>query len=352
MTWHNRRPVVARLRWAACPGLGFVGAVLILLAGAAPVRAQAGTDPRTEPIPALDFGQGAKAIVVRLEFSGRYNVTLSSTQVSLGQAHATAGNPPLLRVELFNDKDVMVQAYNEWHPLWANLYSPGGLHSRITLASASGRFVIPFAPDLKTMKVIDIADPNTPELIAVDLRPAIRAYCQANPADTDCPLGPGMLWVGLRNSDDQWTRFDLQVRVYRTLADPVEQPIATGLTRCITGLTRSPGLAKEIPVEFTTHVASPFAIRVFTRIGTNPDDTRCTGGGGSHTSAVGLRLYYDSATRASRVGNPALYLHGASGAGVLDTTTPTADRARETLSGGIAFPKGNPWKEVGTGWSQ
>ena len=42
------------------------------------------------------------------------------------------------------------------------------------------------------------------------------------------------------------------------------------------------------------------ALRVSTRIGTNPDDTKCSGPGGSHNSGAGLRLYYDSTSRASR----------------------------------------------------
>ena len=39
------------------------------------------------------------------------------------------------------------------------------------------------------------------------------------------------------------------------------------------------------------------SLRVSTRIGTNPDGTKCAGPGGSHNNALGLRLYYDAASR-------------------------------------------------------
>ena len=117
--------------------------------------------------------------------------------------------------------------------------------------------------------------------------------------DTVSALSPAHLWIGLRNSDDQGTRFDLKVDVLRN-----GSPVASGLTRCITGVTRSPTLAKEALVAVDPFTAVPLnsgdvlALKVSTRIGTNPDDTKCSG----HNSAVGLRLYYDAASRASHLG--------------------------------------------------
>ena len=170
--------------------------------------------------------------------------------------------------------------------------------------------------------------------------------------DTDCPLAPATLWVGLKNSDDQGTKFDVQVRVYRSLSDPVDQPIAAGLTRCVAGVTRNPNLAKEVPVEFSQHVAGSYAIRVFTRIGTNADDTKCLGPGGSHHNALGLRLYFDASSRPTRIGNPLLYLHDTTPRDLLSTVAPGAGPTKQEDSTHINVATGNPWRQVGTGWTQ
>ncbi|MGH9908759.1 MAG: LamG domain-containing protein [Pyrinomonadaceae bacterium] len=103
-------------------------------------------------------------------------------------------------------------------------------------------------------------------------------------------LSPATFWIGLKNSDDQGTQFDLRTEVY--INDTL---VAEGETRCITGVTRNPSKAKEVSVEFGPISDGGFAsgdglaLRVLTRIGTNPDDTKCSGPGGSHNNAVGLR---------------------------------------------------------------
>ncbi len=111
-------------------------------------------------------------------------------------------------------------------------------------------------------------------------------------------------WVGLKNSDDIGTQFDLRAEVFKngTL-------VASGVARCLTGITRNPALAKEVAVAFDPFSAVEFdgatdtlSLTLLTRIGTNPDDTKCIGPGGSHNNARGLRLYFDAATRASQFG--------------------------------------------------
>ena len=78
-------------------------------------------------------------------------------------------------------------------------------------------------------------------------------------------------WLGLKNSDDQGTRFDLRVEVYKNgvLA-------ASGETYCITGVTRNPSLAQEVGVSFGSPAPVSFdgttdvlSLKVLTRIGTN-----------------------------------------------------------------------------------
>jgi X-Pro dipeptidyl-peptidase len=172
-------------------------------------------------------------------------------------------------------------------------------------------------------------------------------------------------WLGLKNGDDQGTNFDLQVELLKN-----GDPVASGLTRCITAVTRNPTAAKEAIVPWSAFPAVPvtpgdvLALRVSARIGTNPNDTKCAG----HNSAVGVRLYYDATNRSSRFdatidANPSvdLYLHSdgaacinAESVGVtsryLDNSAPVAAAAKCKDAGVVNFAGGNKWSEIGT-WS-
>src|SRR6266571_1922050 len=113
-------------------------------------------------------------------------------------------------------------------------------------------------------------------------------------------LSPLHVWLGLKNSDDQGTNFDLLAELYRNGV-----LVTSGLTRCITGVTRNPALAKEATAAFVSFSAVTFngtsdqlSLKVWTRIGTNPDNTKCAG----HNNAVGLRLYFDATSRQARFG--------------------------------------------------
>jgi len=182
-------------------------------------------------------------------------------------------------------------------------------------------------------------------------------------------LSPAHVWIGLKNSDDQGTQFDLRTEVLKNSA-----VVASGLTRCVTGVTRNPSLAKEVVVPFDPFPPVSLAsgdvlsLRVSTRIGTNPDDTKCSGPGGSHNNARGVRLYYDSTGRQSRFDatippnlNENLYLRsdgspcpGGDGEspGVttryLSSTAPTDTSPKCKDSTGVNFNFGNPFREIGT----
>jgi Concanavalin A-like lectin/glucanases superfamily/CARDB len=106
------------------------------------------------------------------------------------------------------------------------------------------------------------------------------------------------VWLGLINSADAGTRFDLRVEVYKngTL-------IVSGETDCVTGLTAGAAQAQETIVNFGSFAPVAFSnpsdvlsAKVLTRIGTNGSGSFC----GGHASAVGLRLYFDSSTRPAR----------------------------------------------------
>jgi hypothetical protein len=107
--------------------------------------------------------------------------------------------------------------------------------------------------------------------------------------------------VGLKNSDDIGTAFDVRARLYRNGV-----LLTSGLARCVTGVVRNPDAAKSLDFSFEPMPPAVFSgsdtltLQVETRIGTKPDDTRCVGFGYTHSNATGLRLYFDSVGSASR----------------------------------------------------
>ncbi len=177
-------------------------------------------------------------------------------------------------------------------------------------------------------------------------------------------LSPLHTWIGLK-SDDQGTKFDVRAELLVNGA-----PVASGLTRCITGVTRNPSAAKEAIVTFggfepvTLEDTDVLTVRVSTRIGTNADDTFC----GGHSSAAGLRAYYDAATRQSRIdatifpaANAQEYFHSdgaaCSNAASTGVTTKTTDAnppasalplAKCRDSATVKFAGGNAWQTVDT----
>jgi hypothetical protein len=121
-------------------------------------------------------------------------------------------------------------------------------------------------------------------------------------------------------------------------------------------LSRKSPKATEVAVPFgaITHSAlaagDSLSLKVLTRIGTNPDDSKCPG----HNNAAGLRLYYDAVSRPSRFGaeiapDPLtdFFLHAD---GFLDDMAPTATAAKFQDSSSLNFSGSNPWHEIGT-WS-
>ena len=106
------------------------------------------------------------------------------------------------------------------------------------------------------------------------------------------------VWLGLKNSDDIGTNFDVKAEVYKN--DVLL--ITTGEIDCIKGITRNPDLAKEVALSFGSFSPVDFSgtdtlsLKIFTRIGTNGAGASC----GGHSNAVGLRLYFDAVSRPSR----------------------------------------------------
>ena len=168
-------------------------------------------------------------------------------------------------------------------------------------------------------------------------------------------INPAIVWIGLKNSDDQGTQFDLRAEVYIN-----GRLITEGEQLCITGVTRNPAYAKEVTIPFRSISDGEYDpgdvlfLRILTRIGTTPDGRKCVGPGGSHSNAVGLRLYYDAPTRPSRLGaeiapDPSkdLFLHSSKLDYFLDDVWPTGT-VKYRDSGSINYSSRNPWREIGT----
>ena len=174
-------------------------------------------------------------------------------------------------------------------------------------------------------------------------------------------FGPADLWVGLKNSDDQGTSFDIKLELFH--GGPT---VATIIARCVTGVTRNPALAKEVTgfstASFSGLPTGTYGVKISTRIGTNSDDTKC---GTGHNNATGLRLYYDATSRSSNFtyrfnGIPIrAWLHSDGNACVNAPSTNVTTRffnlaapATATVkckdSGGVNFAGGNNWSEIGT----
>lgn len=139
-------------------------------------------------------------------------------------------------------------------------------------------------------------------------------------------------------------------------------------------MTRNASQAKEAIVAWDPFSPVPItsgdalALRGSTRIGTTSTGTKCSGPGGSHNNATGLRLYYDATSRTSQFTatiSPAasqnLDLHSDGNVcgntqstnvttRTLDGTAPTATAAKCKDSGGVNFAGGNPYAVIGT-WS-
>jgi hypothetical protein len=118
--------------------------------------------------------------------------------------------------------------------------------------------------------------------------------------------------LGLKNSDDIGTRFDVRAEVWaigKNGSGPVL--VADGIAPCIAGITRNPNRAKLVTIPLNPHtepVGTPampgtdeLQLRILTRIGVTEWGSLCLGPGGSHSNAAGLRLYFGSIAHPSNM---------------------------------------------------
>lgn len=187
---------------------------------------------------------------------------------------------------------------------------------------------------------------------------SVRTFFAAAPEEATLPQAQqAIFWVGLKNSDDVGTQFDLRAEVYQN-----STLIVAGEKRCITGVTRNPDRAAQVSVSMQAvadpdfHAGDQLSLKVLTRVGTAPGGTKCRGPGGSHASAIGLRLYYDAASRVSAftaqlnrdAAARVFVLHTGTSGDFLDEAFPTAKSPRTKDSGTVNFARSNAWAEIGT----
>src|SRR5215218_11151425 len=149
-------------------------------------------DDLTQPaVPASDFDNINKSIVVLLNFTALNKAEFASSTVDYGPSHSNIGNPPQLRVQNYDYGGRIIQQFNYWHPLFALEFQEDGKEYLKILPNAVGRFVFPFDPNAALMKVSYLhheGSNNTwaEEVTSVELRRPIPSFCDQFRNDPDC----------------------------------------------------------------------------------------------------------------------------------------------------------------------
>jgi YVTN family beta-propeller protein len=280
------------------------------------------------------------------------NTVTTTVPTGVGPNHVRIGLDGLVYVTLtYDDQLIAIDPITNAHLSVVQVgnepedfdITPDGLFAYVANYADNSVSVV----DLTAMTVLQtlpgFAGPNGVQVVV--------SACSA-PGKVLTSLGDALTWIGLKNSDDQGTKFDLRVQLFRN-----GSPVASGLRRCITGVTRNPNNAIEAPVAFDSFVPETFnagdtlTLTIQTRIGTNADESKCPG----HNSGAGLRLYYDAAARQSRFGatlapdpQKDFYLRRTGAVDFLSDVAPTAATAKFRDSPPLSFANGNVWKDIGT----
>ena len=177
----DERPPTVNV-WTVKTLLTFV-TLLLMMATPAPLYAQDPL-PDGEPIPEFDYGDQSKTMVVCLEFVEDGSVSFLSSEVVIGPPRARFADPPMLRVQVFDDTGNPVETFNAWDPRLVETFDIVSGYGGELLPRATGRFIFPFAPNLKAVQVVDI--PRNRAFRPFDVRSGIRTFCEQNPQDSDC----------------------------------------------------------------------------------------------------------------------------------------------------------------------
>src|SRR5215208_6155393 len=172
-----------------------LGSLLMVLVGINLAYAQIpnngdNDDLNQAAVPEYDFNNNVdKSMVVLLKFTALNKAEFVSTGVSYGPPHSNIGNPPLLRVQIYDYNGAIIQQFNYWHPLFALEFQEDGKEYLKILPNATGRFVFPFDPNAALMKVSYLHheganNTRAEEVISVDL--TIPSFCEQFPDDPEC----------------------------------------------------------------------------------------------------------------------------------------------------------------------
>ena len=148
-----------------------------------------GDDPSVEPIPTLESHDTAQSVVLRVNFNSATDVEFVSGVVSQAPSAASIGAPPEIQIEVFDVDGALIRTLNDWHPLWVEVVGEDAEQFGFTAESGEGRFVFPFAPNIGIVIITDIE--LGVELIRIDARQIVLAYCATSPDDPGCPAAPG-----------------------------------------------------------------------------------------------------------------------------------------------------------------
>src|SRR5215510_2660349 len=157
------------------------------------------------------------------------------------------------------------------------------------LHSASSDFLDKTSPSATTAKFKDSPAINRTAFKEI----GIWAAAPVDSTLTLTALSDLHVWLGLKNSDDQGTYFDLRAELLKNGVMIVSKEVTN-----IQGVTRNPDQAKEVTVALGSLVAvqlalgDVLALRILTKVTSQ----------GGHNSAVGLRLYYDAVSRPAKFG--------------------------------------------------
>lgn len=161
---------------------GIVTGAAFVAAGSQGVLAASGDDPATAPIPTYDYADPSKSFVVDLDF-GLSSATVIDAVVGGERSVSHLGDPPLLELVLADEDGTVLDRLHAWDPRWTFVDKGAGVEG-MEVRAQRGLLTVPFDSDTGSMLVRDQVAGQP--LVTVDLRPAVHAFCVANPADPEC----------------------------------------------------------------------------------------------------------------------------------------------------------------------
>ena len=159
--------------------------LLILFAAVSTFAGEKPTgDPKTDPIPSLDFDTNEKTIVVNLYFFDSSTVSANSIEVIMGLAAGNVGAPPHLSSRLLDIEGNLIDQFYAWNPLLYSYYDSNGFDHVRLLPEGEGTIFFSFNSEVAMLEISDVEKDEL--LVSVDLVPSIHAYCRDNRSDPDC----------------------------------------------------------------------------------------------------------------------------------------------------------------------